>query len=106
LNPAWNRQSKHALVGLLFPEFRLPAQALPAICTQSFDLFDGRSDQFFHPFFPKKSGQEHAELKGTNSHELHKRVKVLLAERPPVRNNIQVLEVHKGHFSADATRQV
>jgi hypothetical protein len=47
-------------------------------------LLDGRGDQTFHPLFAKKSGEEHAELNGTKSQEIHQLIQILLRERPPV----------------------
>jgi hypothetical protein len=59
---------------LLFPQFRLPSKALPAICAQGFDLLDGREDELFHAFLAKQSTQEQTKLEGTNSQEIHQRV--------------------------------
>jgi hypothetical protein len=79
--------------GLLFPQLRLPAQTLHAICAQRFNLLDRGGHHLFHPLFAKKSGQEQAELKGSKFQEIYQRVQILLGERPAVRHHVQILEV-------------
>jgi hypothetical protein len=59
--------------------------------THSSSIF-GRGHQLLHPVLAKQSGKEQAELKRSDSQQIHQLIQILLAQGPPVRHHIQGIQ--------------